>query len=145
MGIFKKKTKLEKFYNKNEEFIKYCVVSTVCTGILYLVFFIVDYITNGNYLIANFLSYTISFAILFIFDQRIFKSIPRRKKDKLTQLTSFVIVRVIGFPIDSFVLYILINKFNIKNMIAKILASLIMFMYNYITNKLFVFKKSKLI
>ena len=67
MGIFKKKTKLEKFYNKNEEFIKYCVVSTVCTGILYLVFFIVDYITNGNYLIANFLSYTISFAILFIF------------------------------------------------------------------------------
>ena len=145
MGIFKKKTKLEKFYNKNEEFIKYCVVSTVCTGILYLVFFIVDYITNGNFLIANFLSYTISFAILFIFDQRIFKSIPRRKKDKLTQLTSFVIVRVIGFPIDSFVLYILINKFNIKNMIAKILASLIMFMYNYITNKLFVFKKSKLI
>ena len=145
MGIFKKKTKLEKFYNKNEEFIKYCVVSTVCTGILYLVFFIVDYITNGNYLIANFLSYTISFAILFIFDQRIFKSIPRRKKDKLTQLTSFVIVRVIGFPIDSFVLYILINKFNIKNMIAKILASLIMFMYNYITNKLFVFKRNKLI
>ena len=145
MGIFKKKTKLEKFYNKNEEFIKYCVVSTVCTGILYLVFFIVDYVTNGNYLIANFLSYTISFAILFIFDQRIFKSIPRRKKDKLTQLTSFVIVRVIGFPIDSFVLYILINKFNIKNMIAKILASLIMFMYNYITNKLFVFKKNKLI
>ena len=112
---------------------------------MYLVFFIVDYITNGNYLIANFLSYTISFAILFIFDQRIFKSIPRRKKDKLTQLTSFVIVRVIGFPIDSFVLYILINKFNIKNMIAKILASLIMIMYNYITNKLFVFKKSKLI
>lgn len=145
MGIFKKKTKLEKFYNKNEEFIKYCVVSTVCTGILYLVFFIVDYVTNGNYLIANFLSYTISFTILFIFDQRIFKSIPRRKKDKLAQLTSFVIVRVIGFPIDSFVLSILINKFNIKNMIAKILASLIMFMYNYITNKLFVFKKSKLL
>ena len=30
-------------------------------------------------------------------------------------------------------------------MAAKVLGSLIMFMYNYITNKLFVFKKNKLI
>ena len=42
--IFRKKSKLEKFYDKNEEFIKYCLVSTICTGILYLVFFIVDLI-----------------------------------------------------------------------------------------------------
>ena len=40
--IFKKRSKLEKFYDKNEEFIKYCFVSLVCTGILYLVFFIIN-------------------------------------------------------------------------------------------------------
>ena len=43
--LFKKKSKLEKFYLKNREFIDYCLVSLVCTGILYLVFFIVDLIT----------------------------------------------------------------------------------------------------
>lgn len=143
--IFRRKTKLEKIYYKNEEFIKYCLVSTICTGILYLVFFIVDFISNGNYLLANFLSYTISFAVLFIWDQRIFKSKPRRKKDKLAQVTAFIIVRVIGFPIDSLVLSFLIKRFSIGNMVAKILASFIMFMYNYVTNKLFVFKKNKLI
>lgn len=143
--IFRKKTKLEKLYYKNEEFIKYCLVSTVCTGILYLVFFIVDFISNGNYLLANLVSYTISFAVLFVWDQRIFKSKPRRKKDKLAQATAFIIVRVIGFPIDSLVLSFLIKRFSIGNMVAKILASLIMFMYNYVTNKLFVFKKNKLI
>lgn len=63
----------------------------------------------------------------------------------LAQLTSFIIVRVIGFPLDSLVLSVLINKFHIANMAAKVLGSLIMFMYNYITNKLFVFKKNKLI
>lgn len=143
--MFRKKSKLEKLYYKNEEFIKYCLVSAICTGILYLVFFIVDFISNGNYLLANFLSYTISFAVLFIWDQRIFKSKPRRKKDKLTQVTAFIIVRVIGFPIDSLVLSFLIKRFSIGNMVAKILASFIMFMYNYVTNKLFVFKKNKLI
>ena len=143
--IFRKKSKLEKFYDKNEEFIKYCLVSTICTGILYLVFFIVDLITKGNYLLANFLSYAISFTVLFILDQRVFKSRPIRKRDKLKQLTAFIIVRIIGFPLDSLVLSILINKFGIGNMAAKVLGSLIMFMYNYVTNKLFVFKKNKLI
>ena len=66
--IFKKKSKLEKFYYKNEEFIKYCLVSLVCTGILYLVFFIVDLITNGNYLVANLFSYVIYFSVLYVSD-----------------------------------------------------------------------------
>ncbi len=143
--IFRKKSKIEKLYYKNEEFIKYCFVSFVCTGILYLVFFLVDLITKGNYMLANFLSYTISFTILFIWDQRVFKSKPRRKKEKIAQVTSFIIIRVIGFPLDSIVLSILINKFSIGNMAAKVLGSFIMFMYNYITNKVFVFKKNKLI
>lgn len=143
--IFRKKSKIEKLYYKNEEFIKYCFVSFVCTGILYLVFFLVDLITKGNYMLANFLSYTISFTILFIWDQRVFKSKPRRKKEKIAQVTSFIIIRVIGFPLDSIVLSILINKFSIGNMAAKVLGSFIMFMYNYITNKVFVFKKNRLI
>lgn len=143
--IFRKKSKLEKFYLKNEEFIKYCLISFVCTVILYLIFFLTDLITKGNYLLANFLSYTISFSALFILDQKLFKSKPAKRRDKLAQLTSFIIVRVIGFPLDSLVLSVLINKFHIANMAAKVLGSLIMFMYNYVTNKLFVFKKNKLI
>lgn len=76
---------------------------------------------------------------------KVFKSKPRRKKEKIAQVTSFIIIRVIGFPLDSIVLSILINKFSIGNMAAKVLGSFIMFMYNYITNKVFVFKKNKLI
>ncbi len=144
-NIFRKKTKLEKFYIKNEEFIKYCLVSFFCTIILYVLFFIVDLITNGNYLLANFVSYTISFTVLFILDQKIFKSNPKSKRKKLFQILSFVIIRVIGFPLDSLVLSFLIKEFKIGNMTAKVLASFIMFMYNYITNKLFVFKKNKLL
>lgn len=140
--LFKRKSKLEKFYDKNELFIKYCFISFVCTIILYVVFFLVDLITKGNYLIANFFSYTISFLFLFIWNQKLFKSKPKRKKDRINQILIFVLIRVIGFPIDSYVLAILINNFNMQNMIAKIVGSLIMFIYNYVTNKLFVFNKT---
>lgn len=143
--IFRKKSKLEKFYFKNKEFINYCLISLVCTGILYLVFFIVNKVTSGNYLLANFLSYTISFTILFIWDQKLFKSRPIRRKDRMVQVFTFIIIRLIGFPLDSFVLHVFISNFNMENMVAKVIASLVMFMYNYVTNKLFIFKKNKLL
>lgn len=142
-GLFKRKSKLEKFYYKNETFIKYCFVSFVCTCILYLVFYLVNLITKGNYLLANFLSYAISFTVLFFWNRKVFNYKPIRRKDRLEQTISFVIIRVIGFPLDSFILFLLIKEFNISNMTAKVLASLIMFMYNYITNKLFVYKERK--
>lgn len=142
-GLFKKRSKLEKFYYKNETFIKYCFVSFVCTCILYLVFYLVNLITKGNYLLANFLSYAISFTVLFFWNRKVFNYKPIRRKDRLEQTISFVIIRVIGFPLDSFILFLLIKEFNIGNMTAKVLASLIMFMYNYITNKLFVYKERK--
>lgn len=142
-GLFKRKNKLEKFYCKNEIFIKYCFVSFVCTCILYLVFYLVNLITKGNYLLANFLSYAISFTVLFFWNRKVFNYKPIRRKDRLEQTISFVIIRAIGFPLDSFILFLLIKEFNIGNMTAKVLASLIMFMYNYITNKLFVYKERK--
>ena len=142
MKLFKKKSKIKKFYDKNEEFIKYCLVSLVCTGILYLVFFIVDLITKGDYLLANFFSYTISFAVLYVWDKEIFKTKPKRKRDRAKMFSSFIIVRIIGFPLDSLVLHILIVNFSMGNMLAKVVGSLIMFIYNYLTNKLFVFNKT---
>lgn len=144
MKLFRRKSKLEKFYDKNKEFINYCLVSAVCTGILYLVFFLIDLITKGNYLLANFFSYVISFTVLFIWDRHIFKSKPKKRKDRISQLISFIIIRIVGFPLDSLVLHILIKNFSMGNMLAKIFGSLIMFIYNYLTNKLFVFKKAKL-
>ena len=142
---FMKKSKLEKFYYKNEEFILYSLVSIFCTILLYLLFYIVDKITNGNYILANFISYLLSFSLLFVLNQKLFKSRPLTKKGRFNQLMTFVVIRVVGFPIDSAVLSLLINYSNMNNLVAKIIVSLIMFIYNYITNKLFVFKKNKLL
>lgn len=142
MKLFKKKSKLEKFYCKNKEFIDYNIVSFICTIILYVVFYLVNIITKGNYLMANFFSYTISFTVLYILDKEVFKIKPKRKKDRAKMFTAFIIVRIIGFPLDSLVLHILIANFSMGNMLAKVIGSLIMFIYNYLTNKLFVFNKT---
>lgn len=142
-GLFyflKKRNKLQKLYDDNEEFILYCLVSIICTGVLYITFYLVDKITNGNYMLANLVSYITSFTLLYFLDERIFKAKPHNKKNRYNQMIIFIIVRIIGFPIDSYILYLLIKKCNMNSMIAKVVGSLIMFIYNYITNKILVFK-----
>ena len=143
--IFRKKTKIEKFYYKNKEFIDYSFVSIICTLILYLLYFFITWITNGRYLIANLVAYIVSFTVLYIWDKKVFKSGPKSRKRKLYQLLNFILFRFIGFFIDSLILVLLIEKFHVINGVAKILSSLITFTFNYFTNKLFVFKKNKLI
>ena len=124
---------------KNDIFIKYCLISLFCTIILYLLFYIINESTNGNYVLANVVAYTTSFTLLFILDQKLFKS----KKNKFNQLINFIIARLFGLVLDTMLLTILIEKFNIPNIYAKIFGSLIMFTYNYLTNKLFVFPGEK--
>ena len=126
---------------KFSEFIKYSLISAFCTLILYTIFYIVDKVTHGNYLLANFFSYSISFFILFILNQKLFDAKPKIESKKINQIICFVIVRCIGFPIDSLVLTMIINHSNYSNITSKIICSLIMFIYNYLTNKLIVFNK----
>lgn len=144
-SIFKKRNKFQRVFDKNRQIIEYTFVSVVCTLLFYLIFYIVDKITNGNYLLANFLSYTISFSLLYYLDIKVFDSFLISKRKRAKRFFNFLLVRIIGFPIDSLLLSFLIRYFSMTNMEAKVLGSLIMFIYNYYTNKIFVFEKNKLL
>lgn len=131
---------IKKLYEKNKNFIKYSIVSLFCTVILYFLYFLITWLRNGKYIIANLIAYIVSFSVLFILDQKLFNSKLDNKKDFMKQLSAFVIFRVIGFVIDSSLLVLFIEKIGLINAIAKISSSLITFLFNYIVNKLFVFR-----
>lgn len=125
------------------DLIIYSFVSFVCTGILYFLYILINWMTNGRYIIANLIAYTVSFAILFVWDQKLFDSKPSKAKDEICQLFIFVLFRVIGFIIDSSILILLIEKLKLNNLISKIISSMATFSFNYITNKKYVFNQNK--
>lgn len=133
--------KITNIYIKNKKFIKYCSISIFCTIILYTIYFIITKINKDAYIIANFIAYIVSFSILFYLNQKLFKSIPKDKKTKITQILDFIIFRLVGFLIDSTFLIIFIEKIEMTNFASKIISSLLTFIYNYYTNKKYVFKK----
>ena len=135
--------KIKEIYFKNKLFIHYCIISFLCTIIMYLVYFIVNYINNNLYILANFLGYIVSFTILFILDQKLFKSKPKDKKLFLKQILLFVFIRAMGFLLESLILVILIEKIGLSNLIAKLFSSTFIFFYNYTANKNYVFINEK--
>ena len=58
----------------------------------------------------------------------------------LVQLIAFASVRLIGFPLDSGLLYFFVDTLGFGKLIGKLFGSLIMFVFNYLTNKFVVFK-----
>ncbi len=133
------KEELKLIYKKNEMFIKYTIISIICTLIMFGLYILVDYLTNGKYIIANIIAYGVSFTLIFILNRNLFNSRPISRRNKIRQLNNFIIFRCIGLLIDSYLLSILIEEFNLTNFWGKFFSSLITFMYNYFTNKAFIF------
>ena len=132
--------KIRSIYTKNKKFVHSSIISLICTGIRFIIYFLILWITNGRYIFANLISYVISFTILFFANQKLFDSKPNRKKDEAKQLSLFITYRIFGFFIDSALLALSIEKFNFSDVPARVFSSLLTFVYNYFTNKLYVFK-----
>ncbi len=138
------KNELIKVYNTNKMFIHYCCISFFCTIIMYALFISINYFSNGMYLLAEIISYVVSFTTLFLLDRRLFRAKPQRKRDKVKQANNFIIFRGIGLLIDAILLTVFIEQFGIPNVLSKVLSSCVTFSYNYFTNKIFVFKNRQL-
>lgn len=125
---------------KNKKFVYSSIISLICTAIRFIIYFLILWITKGRYIFANLVSYVISFTILFFANQKLFDSKPNRKKDEAKQLSLFVTYRIFGFFIDSALLALFIEKFEFSDVSARVFSSLLTFIYNYFTNKIYVFK-----
>lgn len=140
------KTSIIKLVFKNEvdennyEFLMYIMISLFCTLVFLVLYVFINAITGGNYLLANGIAYFVSFTLLYILDQRLFKAKTSHKGKGAIQLIAFVTVRLVGFPLDEGLLYFFVDKVGFGKLIGKLFGSLIMFVFNYLTNKFIIFK-----
>jgi len=130
------------FWNKNRqwiiEFVKYGItagIATLCDWGSYYIFY--DKL-KINYLIAACFSFVIWFtvnyilSVIFVFKESKYK---RSKEFFLVLVTS-----LIGLGINMICLYILVDLFFFIPIIAKMIATAVCMIWNFIMRKLFVFK-----
>ena len=124
---------MNKIVNK---IIRFGIVGGIATIIDFVFLYIFKEFLNFNVILANTLSFIISVtynyiaSITWVFD-------VNKNKNKNMQFILFIIFSVVGLIINNVILYILTDKLNIYYLISKVIATLIVMVFNFVTRKKF--------
>ena len=95
-----------------------------------------------HYLIATCLSFMISTIANYLLSLRfVFKS--RTEMNKGLEFVIYAVLSAIGLGLTELLMWVTVDKLGIYYMVAKIIVTAIVMVYNFITRKLFLEKKNK--
>ncbi len=87
-----------------------------------------------NYLIANILSFSVSVIYNYILSMKFVFNVKETNSQK--NFFQFIILSIIGLGINELIMKICVEKLLISVLIAKIIATIIVMIYNFITRKI---------
>lgn len=114
--------------------IKFSIVGGIATIIDFICLYIFKEYLNIDVILANTLSFIISVIYNYIASITLVFDINKNKNKKL-KFALFIIFSIIGLIINNTLIYILTNTLNIYYLLSKVIATLIVMIFNFITRK----------
>ena len=90
------------------------------------------------YLISSVISFIVSLIYNYILS--IFWVFDVKKKQTYKEVLLFTILSVIGLGVNQLVMYIGVDLLNVYYMLCKIISTIIVMVYNFVTRKIFIEK-----
>ena len=132
--------------SKKKEIILYLIFGVLTTVVSLLTYYIctITFLNPNNAIeiqIANIISWIIAVLFAYITNRIfVFKS---KEKNISKELISFIGSRISTLLIEMLTMFLFVSLLQFNDKIIKIIAQIIVIIGNYITSKLFVFKKDK--
>lgn len=92
-------------------------------------------------LISAAISFTVSVIFNYIASVKWVFDVDKEKNSKTKELAVFILLSVVGLGINELIMWIMDKEFGIYYMISKIVATIVVMCYNFITRKLFLEKR----
>ena len=92
-------------------------------------------------LISAAISFTVSVIFNYISSVKWVFDVDKEKNSKTKELVVFILLSIVGLGINELIMWIMDKEFGIYYMISKIVATIVVMCYNFITRKLFLKKK----
>lgn len=124
--------------NLIKQILKFGVVGGIAFVIDYGLFALLTQI-GMHYLIAQVISFSVSLAFNYIAS---IKWVFNAKKQTIKETIIFIVLSVVGLGINELLLYIGVDKMGYHELIVKLVATFIVMVYNFITRKLIIEKRS---
>ena len=121
--------------------IRFGIVGAVATIIDYGLMVALTELVGLLYLLSCAISFLISVIVNYILSIR-FVFTPNKNISKTVELVVFILLSAIGLGINQAIMWFTVEQIKISYLIAKIVATGIVMIYNFISRKLFLEKKS---
>ena len=121
-----------------KQIIKFGIVGGLAFIIDYGIYTLLSQLLGIYYILASIISFSISVIFNYILSIKWVFDVTKKQTTK--DFIIFIVLSVIGLIINSIILYICVELFNIHDMIGKIIATIIVMVYNFITRKIFIEK-----
>lgn len=138
-----------------EQILKFAVVGGISFVVDFLVYAISVNVLSIHYIIAGVLGFVISVIVNYVLSMK-FVFVSKDDMSKQSEFVIFVILSLIGMVLNSVILYVCIDliymhwmwlqgliSIKIMNLAAKIIATGIVMVYNFVTRKIFLEKKEE--
>lgn len=132
----------EYFYRlikRYRELVFYCMIGCTGAAIDFVLYTIFTGWIDMHYQLANFLS--VSFGIINNFFLNYFFNF-KTKDRMMTRLASFYSVGMFGWALSAFLLWILVERFCINSIIAKLATIILVTVIQFCLNKFITFRKT---
>ncbi len=137
-----------KYYKKYDEIINYLIfgaLTTVVTIITYAIFTctFLSAKTALDIQIANVLSWIIAVTFAYLTNRKfVFKSKAQGTK-RAKEIINFFLARISSLIIEMLFMYVTVTLLSYNDLICKVIAQVIVIVFNYICSKLIIFKKEE--
>ena len=122
------------------QILKFGVVGGLAFIIDYGILIFLTEVFHINYLISTTISFIVS--VIFNYIMSIFWVFyVDENKNRTTVFSVFIILSVIGLLLNDLFMWVFVDGMSIHYLIAKIIATLLVMIYNFITRKLFLEKR----
>jgi putative flippase GtrA len=123
-----------------EQFIKFNIIGILNTGITYMIFSGIFYLTNSK---AAALAGDYSFGILFSFFANRHFTFKSYGQNMISQFIKMLSTYVLIFFINLGILFLLNDRLSINTYISQIVALMIIMLLSFLNQRLFVFRKKR--
>jgi len=137
-----KKNLIQKLYS-NQEFRKlflYLIVGGLATIVEWVCFYIFDYIFDIHYMIATALAFIFSTFANWVFG----RLLMFKKRESLSlwkEISAIYATSIGGLIFNLLIMFVLVRWIHVGNMLSKIIATGIVFFYNYGIRRKFIYKQ----
>jgi putative flippase GtrA len=128
--------------NKKKEILLYLVFGGLTTLVNIVTYWFFTDVFDFDYKFSTTIAWLISVIFAYVTNKLyVFQSRQTNNKGLLKEFLSFILFRVFSYILDIVSMIILIEFLLLNDLIAKIIANIIVVAFNFIASKWFIFRK----